>query len=103
MAALTPQTCAELLETQRYNPEILPELEAYVDTQCTNGTYNLDCNWAVLKLYQFHPEKNNILILAKILAKALMHLPTTDYLLCTYLIPERVVSRLYRNLCPGAA
>ena len=28
---------------------------------------------------------------SKILAKALMKLPDTDYLLCSYLIPERVV------------
>jgi len=87
---LDAASCAALLEKQRYNPDILPALEAYVEAQCAGGTYDVDCNLAVLKLYQFHPEKNNVLIVAKILAKALMRLPDTDYLLCSYLIPERV-------------
>ena len=91
MAELDSESCAELLSQQRYNPDILPRLEAFVDAQCSSGTYDLDCNLAVLKLYQFHPEKNNIDTVAKILVKALMQLPATDYLLCTYLIPERVV------------
>merc|ERR1712087_79614 len=83
-------SCAALLAKQRYNPDILPELEAFVDAQCANASYDLDCNLAVLKLYQFHPDKSNITTVAKILVKALMNLPATDYLLCTYLIPERV-------------
>jgi len=61
-----------------------------VNAQCSSGTYDLDCNLAVLKLYQFHPEKNNVDTVAKILVKALMQQPATDYLMCTYLIPERV-------------
>merc|ERR1712087_1040243 len=88
--AMRPAECAELLAQQRYNPDILPALEEYVTAQCADGTYDLDCNLAVLKLYQFHPERNNVMIVAKILAKALMKLPDTDYLLCSYLIPERV-------------
>jgi len=90
MAALDTESCAALLEEQRYNPDILPRLEAYVNAQCANNTYDIDGNLAVLKLYQFHPDKNNVEIISKILVKALMNLPTTDFLLCTYLIPERV-------------
>ena len=88
---LDAQSCEQLLKKQRYNPDIIPALEAYVEAQCAENTYDLDCNLAVLKLYQFHPERNNVMIVAKILAKALMKLPDTDYLLCSYLIPERVV------------
>jgi len=89
-APLTPATCAALLSKQRYNPEILPQLEAYVATQCEGSTYDLDANLAVLKLYQFHPDSTNVAVVSKILLKALMKLPSTDYLTCSYLIPERV-------------
>ena len=89
-APLTPETCAALLSKQRYNPEILPQLEAYVAAQCEGGTYDLDANLAVLKLYQFHPDTTNVAVVSKILLKALMRLPSTDYLTCSYLIPERV-------------
>lgn len=82
---------AALLEKSRYDPSILPQLEQYVTSQCTNATYDLDCNLATLKLYQFHPDKSNPTIIAKILVKALMNLPRTDYLLCTYLVSEASV------------
>jgi len=61
-APLTPETCAALLSKQRYNPEILPQLEAYVAAQCEGGTYDLDANLAVLKLYQFHPDTTNVAV-----------------------------------------
>lgn len=92
MAPLTEaSTIAALLEEKRYDAAILPQLEEYVHAQCKGGTYDLDCNLAVLKLYQFHPELSKTDIIAKILVKALMKLPATDYLLCTYLIPDSVV------------
>ncbi|KAL1515425.1 hypothetical protein AB1Y20_002051 [Prymnesium parvum] len=91
MAGLDAASCAALLEKQRYDPSILPQLEAYVTAQCASGTYDLEGNLATLKLYQFHPEKTNSGIVARILLKALMNLPMTDYLLCTYLISESVL------------
>jgi translation initiation factor 3 subunit K len=90
-AALTPESAATLLEKQRYDAAILPQLEAYVDAQCSGEGYDLDANLAVLKLYQFHPEQLKVPTVAKILVKALMNLPSTDYLACTYLLPERVL------------
>ena len=47
---MTKESCAELLKTQRYNPEILPQLEAYVEAQCKGNTHDIECNLAVLKL-----------------------------------------------------
>jgi len=89
-APLTPESCAVLLLKQRYNPEIIPQLEAYVAAQCKGNTYDLDANLALLKLYQFHPDTTNVEVVSKILLKALMKLPSTDYITCSYLIPERV-------------
>ena len=90
-AALTQASCAKLLETSRYDSAILPQLEAYVDAQCASQSYDLDANLATLKLYQFHPETLKVPTVAKILVKALMNLPHTDFLACTYLLPERVL------------
>ena len=87
---MTPESAAALLQKERYNPEILPKLEAYVEAQCKENTYDLDANLAVLKLYQFHPDTTNVAVVSKILLKALMKLPSTDYITCSYLIPERV-------------
>ena len=90
-AALTPATAKALLEKQRYDAAILPQLEAYVDAQCASQSYDLEANLATLKLYQFHPELLKVPTVARILVKALMNLPQTDYLACTYLVPERVL------------
>ena len=32
-------------------------LEAYVSQQVRDGTYDLDANMALLKLYQFYPDR----------------------------------------------
>ena len=81
------EAAVALLDKQRYDPSILPQLEAYIEGK----GYSLDVNLATLKLYQFHPELLKVGTIAKVLVKALMHLPQTDYLACTYLVPERVL------------
>lgn len=78
-----------LLQTRRYDPAILPQLEEYVDYQVTEQLCDADTNMAVLKLYQFYPEKYNASTVAKILIKSLMTLPSTDFLCALYLVPER--------------
>ena len=73
-----------------YDVARVPSLEANVRQQCADGTYDLDNNLALLKLYQFHPEKSDSAVVGRVLVKALTRLPASDYLRCTYLIPERV-------------
>lgn len=100
-----------LLQTRRYDPEILPTLEAYVDHQVAAGASHVDpdSNLAVLKLYQFYPERYRVQTVSKILIKALMTLPSTDFLCALYLVPERrqvdepipVISRLAELLQTG--
>ncbi len=79
----------ELLQTRRYDPEILPKLEEFVEYQVSHQFCDPDANLAVLKLYQFYPDKYNPATVAKILIKALMNLPSTDFLCALYLIPDR--------------
>ena len=57
----------------------------------------------MLKLYQFHPEQLKVPTVAKILIKALMNLPSTDFLTCTYLVPERVLDEApIKDVCTVA-
>ncbi|KAF4357517.1 hypothetical protein F8388_002415 [Cannabis sativa] len=84
------QMVEQLLAVNPYNPEILSELENYVNEQVSSQTYSLDANLCLLRLYQFEPERMSSQIVARILVKALMAMPSPDFGLCLFLIPERV-------------
>jgi translation initiation factor 3 subunit K len=86
---------SKLLQADRYSPEIIPQLEKYVQEQVAAKTYNLEANLALLKLYQFHSDKANVKVISQILIKALMNMPSTDFLLAAYLISEKNVSIYY--------
>ncbi|KAL6974664.1 Eukaryotic translation initiation factor 3 subunit K [Sarracenia purpurea var. burkii] len=83
-------TVEQLVAVNPYNPDILPDLENYVNEQVTSQTYSLDANLCLLRLYQFEPERLSTQIVARILVKALMAMPAPDFSLCLFLIPERV-------------
>lgn len=85
-----PYTVEQLVALNPYNPDILPDLENYVNEQVSSRTYSLDANLCLLRLYQFEPERMSTQIVARILVKALMALPAPDFSLCLFLIPERV-------------
>merc|ERR1711924_95581 len=78
------------LESNRYNPAILPELEEYVSATVVTERSDLDANLALLKFYQLDPSKSNVRIVTNILVKALTQLPNSDFNLCLYLIPASV-------------
>ncbi|XP_059634672.1 eukaryotic translation initiation factor 3 subunit K [Cornus florida] len=83
-------TVEQLVAVNPYNPDILPDLENYVNEQVSSQTYSLDANLCLLRLYQFQPEIMSTQIVARILIKALMAMPAPDFNLCLFLIPERV-------------
>ncbi|KAL0739363.1 hypothetical protein Bca4012_015573 [Brassica carinata] len=83
-------TVEQLVAVNPFNPEILPDLENYVNEQVTSQTYSLGANLCLLRLYQFEPERRNTHVVARILIKALMAMPAPDFSLCLFLIPERV-------------
>ncbi|KAH9632307.1 hypothetical protein HF086_010232 [Spodoptera exigua] len=92
MAETMKQTVATILKSiERYNPANLQTLERYVEMQSRENTYDLEANLAVLKLYQFNPEKFNADITCQILLKALTNFPHTDFTLCKCLLLESVV------------
>ncbi|KAI3789926.1 hypothetical protein L2E82_02733 [Cichorium intybus] len=83
-------TVEQLVAVNPYNPDILPDLENYVNEQVSSETYSLEANLCLLRLYQFEPERMSTQIVARILIKALMAMPAPDFSLCLFLIPERV-------------
>ncbi|RLN16993.1 eukaryotic translation initiation factor 3 subunit K [Panicum miliaceum] len=83
-------TVEDLVALNPYNPDILNDLEKFVNEQVSSQTYNLDANLSLLRLYQFEPERMSIQIVARILIKALMAMPSPDFSLCLFLIPEHV-------------
>ncbi|CAI9286183.1 unnamed protein product [Lactuca saligna] len=83
-------TVEQLVAVNPYNPDILPDLENYVNEQVSSQTYSLEANLCLLRLYQFEPERMSTQIVARILIKALMAMPAPDFSLCLFLIPERV-------------
>ncbi|KAF2902843.1 hypothetical protein ILUMI_03337 [Ignelater luminosus] len=90
MAEAMKQTVAAMLKgIERYNPDNLPTLERYVEIQSRENAYDLEANLAVLKLYQFNPQRFNIDITSQILLKALTNFPHTDFILCKCLLNER--------------
>ncbi|KAL2649529.1 hypothetical protein R1flu_017657 [Riccia fluitans] len=85
-----PITVDQLVQLNPYNPDILPDLESYVQEQVAEKTYSLDANLCLLRLYQFEPARLNVHVITRILVKALMALPSPDFNLCMFLIPERL-------------
>ncbi|XP_042056902.1 eukaryotic translation initiation factor 3 subunit K-like [Salvia splendens] len=83
-------TVQQLVSVNPYNPDILPDLENYVNEQVSSQTYSSNANLCLLRLYQFEPERMSTQIVARILIKALMAMPAPDFSLCLFLIPERV-------------
>eukprot|EP00250_Pteridium_aquilinum_P023251 c26495_g1_i1 orf=520-1236(-) len=88
---VAPQyTMEQIVAVNPYNPDILPDLEAYVQEQVNHQTYSLDANLCLLRLYQFEPSRMSVQTVARILVKALMALPAPDFNLCMFLIPEKL-------------
>ncbi|KAK8947848.1 Eukaryotic translation initiation factor 3 subunit K [Platanthera guangdongensis] len=83
-------TVEQLVAVNPYNPDILTDVENYVNEQISSQTYSLDANLCLLRLYQFEPQRMSIQIVARILIKALMAMPAPDFSLCLFLIPEQV-------------
>jgi translation initiation factor 3 subunit K len=83
-----------LSDCGRYDANILPDLQEHLDRQLQGDMYDLDANLALLKLYLLYPEEANVDVIERVLLKALMAFPATDFHLCMYQIPEKYHSQL---------
>merc|ERR1712224_607339 len=94
-AAMSAKKIEELLVGGgRYDIDILPQLEAYLEEQLDKATYDLEANLAILKLYLLNPGEAKVKVYEGILVKALLAFPDTDFALCMYQIPERYHAQL---------
>ncbi|XP_071911287.1 eukaryotic translation initiation factor 3 subunit K isoform X2 [Coffea arabica] len=82
-------TVEQLVAVNPYNPDILPDLENFVNEQVSSQTYNLDANLCLLRLYQFEPERMSTQIVARILVKQMEEQFKTLIVLSHYLETAR--------------
>jgi translation initiation factor 3 subunit K len=73
-------TVEDLVALNPYNPDILNDLEKFVNEQVSSQTYNLDANLSLLRLYQFEPERMSIQIVARILIKVITSNGCIDFI-----------------------
>ena len=97
--------CHNLLLADRYNASVvLQPLEEALNSQCADNWYDAELNSALLKLYQMYPHEQEkvvkVDILVKVLLKALMQLPDSDFSLAMMMVPEQLQSlELIRTIC----
>jgi len=87
---LNEASAAALLQANLYDVKTLNTVESYVLQQAKQGSYDFETNRYVLQMYLFYPDSIKIHIVGIILMKALMNLPQTDFLACSYLISKKL-------------
>eukprot|EP00927_Polykrikos_kofoidii_P043151 TRINITY_DN3720_c0_g3_i2.p1 TRINITY_DN3720_c0_g3~~TRINITY_DN3720_c0_g3_i2.p1 ORF type:complete len:221 (+),score=57.10 TRINITY_DN3720_c0_g3_i2:3-665(+) len=94
----SPQIKKLLQGAGRYDINILPDLQAHLEEQLRTGSYDIDANLALLKLFLLHPQEQSkearVEIMEKVLLKSLMAFPAADFSLCMYQIPLTYHSQL---------
>lgn len=82
---------AAIMAEKPFSAEAATALEALVDLQAGGeAAYDFDANRHLLKAYSFGAAQAAPDTVARVLALALMRLPRTDMLACTYLVPVRM-------------
>lgn len=88
-----PEDIARLLVAiDRYNAREVDRLVKFLKQTVAENTYNFEVNSAILKLYQFNPDKYDLETTKVILLQAMAALPKTDFALCVSLLSEEKIS-----------
>jgi hypothetical protein len=72
--------------------KLMTALEAYVAEQATDNKYDFIANKALLKLYQCYPDLLSTEVVTKVLSLSMMRLPSTDYLVLSYLVSGKALT-----------
>ncbi|KAF5097334.1 hypothetical protein D0Z03_001438 [Geotrichum reessii] len=90
--ATRPENINAILEgLGRYNVQNLELFHSYVATQCKEGTFDIEANLALLKLYQFNTEiPRDEETVINILVKGLVRFWSSDFMLALHLLPAYV-------------
>eukprot|EP00932_Pfiesteria_piscicida_P017590 SRR837773.4469.p3 GENE.SRR837773.4469~~SRR837773.4469.p3 ORF type:complete len:228 (-),score=123.23 SRR837773.4469:86-736(-) len=92
---MSPPHIEDLLNgDDRYDVTSLEVLEAHLQEQIDGGSYDLDANLAILKLYLLYVDETKVEVYRDVLLKALLAFPAPDFSLCMYQIPERYHEQL---------
>ena len=86
METLKSKIADMLVGIELYNPNNISTLLQYLNEQCSENTYDLEANLAILRLYQFNTDQLDNKVITKILLKAMTALPNPDFVLCKSLI-----------------
>lgn len=93
-----------MAEDNAYAVENIPKLEEYVSSTLKSDKYDIDNYVSLLRLYQvlvywlnskYYPKTLKVENVLNILAKTLTKLPERQFLTCTYLLTDKVVSITY--------
>ena len=90
------------IEDTLYDQDELGPLEDYVDKQVTEeANYDFHSNLYLMKMYSLYPFNAREDIVVKVLIKAMMNLPESDFTSLIYLIPVSLVCvhLKYQCLC----
>jgi len=89
---------SQLQDMNRYNPENQPILEQYVTQQVREGSYDLDANMALLKLYQFYPNSISNEVVLSVLLKGMMALPEPHFIMYKSLVSSLTDDDMDKNV-----
>eukprot|EP01126_Amoeba_proteus_P020360 TRINITY_DN2070_c0_g1_i9.p1 TRINITY_DN2070_c0_g1~~TRINITY_DN2070_c0_g1_i9.p1 ORF type:complete len:368 (-),score=60.01 TRINITY_DN2070_c0_g1_i9:143-1177(-) len=84
------QVLSLLNSTERYEERSIPKLEKYVVGNVSRQHFSLEVNMALVKLYQFYPQKLNMGVLTTLLLQNLMHPRSQGFMLAMYMLPEKI-------------
>jgi len=90
--SLESQIQTILRGTDRYEEKSIPTFEKYILHQINAKKFNLEATLALVKLYQFYPDKLNLPTLELLLAQSLMYMDDLAFSLALFMIPEIVQS-----------
>jgi len=71
---------------ERYNPEAVGTLEAYLQEQCEHRFCDCNANRTLLKLYQLNPDRIKDEVITPLLVKAMTQFPSSQFALALHLI-----------------
>jgi hypothetical protein len=93
MQITKPSNSHELKTLSFSDPyNLMTALEAYVSEQATANKYDFTANKALLKLYQCYPDLLSTEVVTKVLCLSMMRLPSTDYLVLSYLVSGQALT-----------
>ncbi|KAJ0159541.1 Eukaryotic translation initiation factor 3 subunit K [Colletotrichum tanaceti] len=78
---------------ERYNPEAVVNLEAYLQEQCEQKYCDCNANRTLLKLYQLNPDRMKDEVVTNILVKAMTQFPSPQFSLALHLINPSTIAQ----------